>query len=383
MKPYYLLPLLFVFSCETKQKTPKDIIDLNLVLTSHDEDQIMSENHNWNNLKSLTTEYIDETYIGGNLTTKNKVKKSILDGKFQKTETYSEGKLVNSTITTPSGSTLVKFEDEKVIGINDVPKESIVLREELSLFRNSESLILSDTIIENTPYYKLRDTTSQKSYLFDKDSKLLKFKYEKTNYGASTTTYSDYNFVDGYSFPSKIVVDVPASGFKKVYDYLSIDVNPTLDKDDFAVDDSYRVIQKGNELPDFEVALYDKQNQIISNEFLKGKVILIDFWATWCAPCIKEFPNLRQLHDVYNDKGFEIVGVSLDEDLTKLENFMERNNIPWITAYNDKGFKSKIAKDFQVASLPNTILVDRDGKILATGLETKGEKLKELLESLF
>lgn len=374
MKLSYLLFIVLLISCKKKPQDSKDVILANINTTTH---------KSWDNLNSLELNYVDETYIGGKLVGMNKVKKRISEGKFQRTETYLEDKMVDLTITNSDGSTRITFENKKVAGINDIPKENVGYKEELALIENSDNLVLNDTIIDNESFYKLYEAISNKAYLYNKETKLLKYKYETTNYGNSTTIYSDYKFENGYSFPLKIIVDIPASGYKKIYTYNTIKVNPKLSKNEFIVDSSYRLIRKGNEIPAFEVVEYNNPESRISNKNLKSKIVLIDFWATWCAPCIKEFPNLKELHNTYKNKGFIIIGISLDEDGDKLDSFMKRNNIPWVTAHNSKGFKSDIAKSFQVASLPNTVLVDTDGKIIATGIEASGKKLNELLKSLF
>ncbi|MGC4005619.1 MAG: TlpA disulfide reductase family protein [Pirellulales bacterium] len=117
---------------------------------------------------------------------------------------------------------------------------------------------------------------------------------------------------------------------------------------------------------------------------LKGKVVLIDFWATWCGPCIAEMPNVVENYKKYHDKGFEVVGVSIDDDKEKLETFVKEKDVQWRTLFNPdeatRGFENPSAKAYFVNGIPATYLVDKSGNI--TAINVRGERLGELLESL-
>ena len=99
----------------------------------------------------------------------------------------------------------------------------------------------------------------------------------------------------------------------------------------------------------------------------KGKVVLIDFWATWCAPCIEELPNIVTAYNRYKAKGFDVVGVSLDEaeDKSKLVKFTSNNKMPWRQVFDGKGMSSKLATGYGITAVPFTLLIGRDGKIAA------------------
>ncbi|MBI9071535.1 MAG: TlpA family protein disulfide reductase [Melioribacteraceae bacterium] len=115
---------------------------------------------------------------------------------------------------------------------------------------------------------------------------------------------------------------------------------------------------------------------------MKGKVVLVDFWATWCAPCRAEIPNMVKVYEEYKDKGFEIIGISLDNEnhLEKLKEFLVENKMEWPITYSAKGWKDETAQFYGVNSIPSTWLVDKNGVLRY--FDVRGEDLKVKLEEL-
>ncbi len=107
---------------------------------------------------------------------------------------------------------------------------------------------------------------------------------------------------------------------------------------------------------------------------LRGKVILVDFWATWCGPCIQEMPNVIEAYENYHDKGFEVVGISLDDDIAVLEEFMSDNGMLWPQYFDGKSWGNEIAGAYGIKGIPATFLIGKEGKIIATNL--RGQELE-------
>lgn len=113
---------------------------------------------------------------------------------------------------------------------------------------------------------------------------------------------------------------------------------------------------------------------------MRGKYVLIDFWASWCGPCRRENPNVVNMYKKYNSKGFEILGVSLDRDAEAWKKAIAQDGLSWKHISDLKGWSSEHAKLYSVSSIPQTLLLDKEGKIIQRNLrgEQLGEKLREI-----
>lgn len=119
----------------------------------------------------------------------------------------------------------------------------------------------------------------------------------------------------------------------------------------------------GDSLPNFE--LRSNKDAIVNLASLKGKTVLIDFWASWCAPCRLANKKLAPLYKQYKNENFEIVGISLDTDKTKWTNAIQKDKLAYEQLIDSKGFDAKSALFFGVEELPNSYLFDASGKLVA------------------
>ncbi|TAJ14435.1 hypothetical protein DMA11_05320 [Marinilabiliaceae bacterium JC017] len=135
----------------------------------------------------------------------------------------------------------------------------------------------------------------------------------------------------------------------------------------------------GNQAPAF--ILKDVNGLTVSLKDFRGKIVLVDFWATWCAPCCKEIPYVAELYNKYKGENFEVVAISLDRNIAKWKAFIEKNKLTWVNLLGEENGKHVVADDYNVKGVPYNVLIDAQGNIIALNLHE--EKLAARLEELF
>lgn len=139
-------------------------------------------------------------------------------------------------------------------------------------------------------------------------------------------------------------------------------------------------IEIGKQAP--EITMSKADGAIFSLSELKGKLVLIDFWATWCAPCVEEQPQLKTMYNTYSEQiknnQFEIVGVSLDKNKESWQKAIDRFQITWIQISDLKFWKSPVAKLYEIDELPFNVIIDGQGTIVAKNLH--GKELEDFIK---
>ncbi len=143
--------------------------------------------------------------------------------------------------------------------------------------------------------------------------------------------------------------------------------------------DEMRALSVGQVAPDFE--LPDPSGKMVKLSDLRGKYVLIDFWAAWCKPCRQENPNVVRLYNQYKDKGFEVFGVSLDRTKEDWVKAIADDQLTWTHVSDLKYFNSAAAELYKIEAIPATYMIDPDGKIIARDL--RGPSLENKLAELF
>ena len=134
---------------------------------------------------------------------------------------------------------------------------------------------------------------------------------------------------------------------------------------------------EGQVLPDFSSPVVDLEGNPISLAEYRGKVVLLDFWAVWCGPCLGEIPRIKAVYEKYHDKGFDVIGVSLDEDEAALREYIKENEMPWRHIFEGQKWSGHLVEQYGVRGIPAPFLMDREGKVIS--VKARGSLLDELV----
>ncbi len=133
-------------------------------------------------------------------------------------------------------------------------------------------------------------------------------------------------------------------------------------------------VKVGDTLNDFK--LFNLKDEEIDTKKYRGSLLLIDFWASWCKPCIKEFPVLLEINQEFDENNFKVLGVSIDEDKEKWIKALEQNKLIWENVIDGNSDRGKVANEFGIFTIPSNLLIDEKGKIIAKDISMENLKIK-------
>ena len=182
----------------------------------------------------------------------------------------------------------------------------------------------------------------------------------------------------------------------KAYDWLERSVERGLNEYDYLLGDDFETLQGdtrfeviiskikdrigiGKPAKDFTAPLLSQESYSLSQD--RGKVVLLDFWATWCPPCVAEIPKIKDLYETLHGDGFEIIGISMDTERHVLESFVKEEDVPWKIAFSGKSMEDETARLYGITSIPKYFLIDTKG-ILRFALDSGAEKLERAVKEL-
>ena len=284
---------------------------------------------------------------------------------------FQPGELVTQAIYEPNSKIKVDYYLDQSVVIKSVKNS-----EEMEVYRQFTDII--SAIEEYGREYKTADAMQQnelsrkiqKEYPIAKEKvKELLLSHKDKLFAAFLVTFFEtefYAYVDVYQAVRDALINRYPKNLSVQY------IDQKLKKELIA----------GTQAPDIEMLSPDGKILKLSN--LRGKVVLLDFWASWCRPCRMENPNVVQLYHKYNAQGFEVFSVSMDRDRDSWLKAIESDGLVWPNHVSDlKGWTSSGGMAYGVTSIPTTVLIDRDGKVIAKNLrgEDLAKKLKEIFEN--
>lgn len=199
--------------------------------------------------------------------------------------------------------------------------------------------------------------------------------------------YLSTRLTDAKSKSEVLLAQLRGSSREDIPDETAIEIARQLvelDADEFYVNQGLGFLHEleslniGQKAPDFQAHTIDGQELSLAD--LVGQYVLLEFWATWCGPCLPEIPHLKSLHENYDQDNFKIVGISLDRDKETLIDFIQDREMTWVQIFEEDGWEGELPRLYNVAGIPRMYLLDPNGIIIEKDL--RGEEMISKVESL-
>lgn len=308
----------------------------------------------------------------------DEMKRMELSCKPGKQKILIDGTLIMADIVDKPDTVKGKPRIIKALQISGSPEQKVMEETNKYVFMSAimqlgEMFSLSHAM-EGTDSLKMRHDVDSIQNIFNK----VKESMDKdiTNYLDSTRdSYAITYFIDEYIGKYK-----PFNVLKQCYDNLTDRVKAsTCGRALKARVDALGNASVGGMAPNIEFLTPD--GKTLSLYSLRGHIVLLDFWASWCGPCLREMPNVKNIYAKYHSKGLEVLGVSLDEKADAWKNAITNKELNWKHISSLEGWKCPAAKIYNVTAIPRMYIIDETGKIIAQDL--RGEKLVEKMDELF